>query len=101
MTAPDIRYGDRDSSFRPSWRGGGPFLNDEHRHIFEETKNLPGWQMEADSQKLYEMAFHAGDTILEVGTYGGRATVVELAGALANPARSAMQFFGIDIDENS
>lgn len=102
MSAPDRRYTDRDASFRPSWSANPGSLGSEHDRIFEETKDLPGWQAEADSRKLYEMAYFAGDAILEIGTYGGRASVVELRGALASPARrEAPQLFGIDIDENS
>jgi hypothetical protein len=75
------------------------FLCDEHSKIFEQTKDIPGWQLPGDSFKLYEMAYESGDVILEIGTFGGRSAVVEIRGALANPARAeAPQFFGIEID---
>lgn len=103
MTRPDRKYADRtDTSIRPSWSANPGFLNDAHRRVYEETKDLPGWQMEADSHKLFEMAYFAGDTILEIGTYGGRSCVVELRGALSDPRRtSPPQLFGIDIAPTS
>lgn len=78
------------------------YINPEHSEIFEKTKEIPGWQAPGDSYKLYEMAYHTGDVILEIGTYGGRSAVVELRGAIANSDRTeAPQFFGIDINPTS
>jgi hypothetical protein len=98
--APDRAYPDRqDRSIRPSWAANPDYLDDQHRRIFDETKDIPGWQAEGDSYKLYEMAYFAGDVILELGVFGGRSAVVELRGALANPARiKRPQFFGLDVD---
>jgi methyltransferase family protein len=95
---PDITYPRvRDLSIRPSWSANPGYLNEGHRRVFEETKDIPGWQMEADSYKLYEMAYFAGDVILELGVYGGRSAVVQIKGALSNPARTRRpQFFGLD-----
>lgn len=97
---PDLRYSDRsDASMRPSWSASPGFVNAEHRSAYNDTRDLPGWQEEGDSYKLYEMGYFAGDVILEIGVYGGRSAVVELRGALSNPARDrAPQFFGIDLD---
>ena len=76
-----------------------PFINDEHRGVFERTKHLPGWQHPGDTNKLYELGYHYGDRILEIGVYGGRSAVVELLGALANPERrQPPQFVGVDLD---
>jgi len=90
---------------RPSWPGPAetaPFLSREHRSIFDRTAELPGWQTPGDSFKLYEMGYHAGDVILEIGTFGGRSATVALRGALANPARTQPpQFYGIDIMDDS
>ena len=90
---------------RPSWTcpaDTAPFLNREHRAIFDRTADLPGWQTPGDSFKLYEMGYHAGDVILEIGTFGGRSATVALRGALANPARTQPpQFYGIDIMDDS
>ena len=56
--------------------------------MFAETKDIPGWQAVEDTYKLYEMAYFAGDVILELGVYGGRSSVVQLKGALSNPRRA-------------
>jgi predicted O-methyltransferase YrrM len=100
VLTPDLSYPDRtDFSIRPSWSANPGYLNEGHRRVFEETKDIPGWQAEADSYKLYEMAYFAGDVILELGVYGGRSAVVELKGALKNPARTRKpQLFGLDLD---
>jgi predicted O-methyltransferase YrrM len=84
------------------WSKTQDYYNPEHSEIFDQTKDIPGWQLPGDSYKLYEMGYLAGDVILEIGTYGGRSAVVELRGALANPERTTKpQFYGIDIDLHS
>jgi predicted O-methyltransferase YrrM len=97
---PDLSYADRlDRTIRPSWSANPGYVNEGHRRVFEETKDIPGWQLEGDSHKLYEMAYFSGDVILELGIYGGRSAVVELKGALSNPARTRKpQLFGLDTD---
>jgi len=100
---PDKIYTDRkDVSIRPSWRANWAYINDKHRTIFEETKDIPGWQMEGDSYKLFEMGYFAGQDILEIGTFSGRSAVIELEGALSNDQRKeGPRFFGIDIEMES
>lgn len=84
------------------WTAIQEFIGAEHQEIFDQTKEIPGWQLPGDSYKLYEMAFRSGDVILEIGTYGGRSAVVELRGALANSERTHKpQFYGLDIDIHS
>lgn len=99
---PDVFYTERFSQAkvaRPSWSTNVDYVDAGHQVVYEETKDIAGWQMEGDSYKLYEMAHFAGDVILELGVYGGRSAVVEIRGALSNPARTAPpQFFGIDLD---
>jgi hypothetical protein len=85
----------------PSWSGTDVYLNAEHRRIGELTEEIPGYQMPGDSYKLYEMAYHAGDLILEIGTYRGKSAVIALRGALANPKRQRPQWYGIDISKKS
>lgn len=93
---PDKKYNDRrDNSIRPSWAKNKDYVNNKHQEIFNETKDIPGWQMEADTYKLYEMGYFAGEVILEIGTFGGRSAVVELSAALNRFAKP--QFFGIDV----
>lgn len=100
---PQKIYDDRkDASIRPSWNKNKGYVNEEHRNIFQQTKDIPGWQMEGDSYKLYEMGYFAGDIILEIGTFGGRSAVIELKGALSNKSRrDGPRFFGIDIEMES
>lgn len=100
---PHLAHDDREGfGHLPSWSGGDPFINDEHREIYEATKDLPGWQDPPDSQKLYEMAFRSGSVILEIGVFGGRSAVVEMRGALAavaaDPSLPPPQYFGVDVD---
>jgi len=100
---PDRIYKDRiNNSARPSWSANTGYINEVHRTIFTRTKDIPGWQLEGDSYKLYEMGYFAGDVILEVGTYGGRSAVVGTQGALGNKCRKCKpQFFGINENLNS
>jgi hypothetical protein len=68
--------------------------------VWSATKHIPGWQEQADSEKLYEMAYHNGAVILEIGVYGGRSAAVELFGALrakADTGGPLPQYYGIDI----
>jgi hypothetical protein len=97
---PDVKYPERDTSIeKPSWSASSGFINKDHQTIFHQTNTIPGWQMFGDTYKLYEMGYFAGDTILEIGTYGGRSAVVEIKGALANSRRNRPpQYFGIDCD---
>lgn len=102
LSYPDQEEGIAPDRYRPSWPGADSFLSEEHAQIFAKTSALPGWQIPGDSFKLFEMGFHAGDVILEIGTFGGRSATVELRGALANPARTHRpQFYGIDIMDDS
>lgn len=96
---PDKKYDNRHERLMlPSWSDNPGYVNQGHREIFDQTKDIPGWQAPGDSYKLYEMGYFAGDVILEVGVYSGRSAVVELRGALSNQNRLAKpQFFGVDV----
>jgi glycosyltransferase involved in cell wall biosynthesis/GT2 family glycosyltransferase len=102
VSAPDVvRAPGADLSYCPSWSGTSGMINDEHAGIYDATKDLPGWQDPPDSFKLYEMAYHSGSVILEIGVYGGRSAVVELRAALhaqADKGGSKPQFYGVDLD---
>jgi glycosyltransferase involved in cell wall biosynthesis len=99
---PNIRYAaNGEWHYRPSWSAHTGFLNTEHEGIWAACQDIPGWQAEGDSAKLYEMAYYCGGVILEIGTFGGRSAVVELRGALraaADHGLPAPQWFGIDVD---
>ncbi len=102
VCSPEIVRPDREGlAHLPSWRGVPGFINDEHAGIFEATKDLPGWQDPPDSQKLYEMAYHSGQVILEIGVFGGRSAVVELRGAITTAKERGLpppQYYGVDVD---
>lgn len=87
---------------RPSWPGPADFISEAHAGIFAQTADIAGWQAPGDAFKLYEMGYHTGDVILEIGTFGGRSATIALRGSLANKARTQRpQFYGIEIDANS
>lgn len=112
FASPQIRHDPSPAVYRPSWplpQGAidGQFINDEHKSIYDATKDLPGWQDPGDSFKLYEAAYHSGSVILEIGVFGGRSAAVELKGALAacrdrkaagGPELPLPQFYGVDPD---
>lgn len=102
LNPPDVLWPlGEDRTYRPSWSSHGGLINDEHAGIYDATKDLPGWQDPQDSQKLYEMAYHSGSIILEIGVYGGRSAVVELRAALkavADRGGTSPQFYGVDLD---
>jgi predicted O-methyltransferase YrrM len=90
-----------DRDFRPSWSGASGYLCEEHRGIWQATKDIAGWQHPVDSEKLYELGYHCGAAILEIGTFAGRSALIELKGALrghAEAGRPCPQFYGIDLD---
>jgi predicted O-methyltransferase YrrM len=98
---PDVAYEPRlvaQAVASPSWSGHDGYVDAGHRTVFAETKDIPGWQLEGDTCKLYEMAHFAGDVILDVGTFGGRSAAVELKGALARPGARPPQLFTLDLD---
>lgn len=107
---PTITHDPAENGYKPSWAGvdamAGPsgYINDEHRGIYEATKQLPGWQNLGDSLKLYEAAYFSGAVILEIGVFGGRSATVELRGALAaqkDHGGAKPQYFGVDPDLNA
>jgi Glycosyl transferase family 2/Glycosyl transferases group 1/Methyltransferase domain len=83
IAPPDLIYDTSENDYRPSWSSPGRYINAEHERIFETTKDLAGWQDPPDSEKLYEIAYHTGAVILDVGSFAGRSAVVQLRGALA------------------
>lgn len=77
----------------------GKFINSEHASAFDDTKDIPGWQMPGDTEMLFELGYKSGDAILEIGTFGGRSAVAALKGALSAGRRPA--YYGVDIDHTS
>jgi hypothetical protein len=102
LSSPDVCWASRsDHAFRSSWSSRDGYLNPEHHEIWHATQGIAGWQHRVDSEKLYEMGYHSGSVILEIGTYAGRSAVVELRGALSahrELSKPLPQFYGIDLD---
>jgi hypothetical protein len=99
VITPDKKYNNREERLMlPSWSANPGYINQEHREIFDQTKDIPGWQARGDSYKLYEMGYFAGDVILEIGIYSGKSAIVQLLGALGNQNRLLKpQYFGVDV----
>ena len=98
MARPDIAYERANRQIVPSWSGTERYLNAEHEKIGEMTEGIAGWQSQGDAYKLYEMAYHAGDVMLEIGTYSGKSAVIEILGSRANRRRRRTRWFGLDLD---
>lgn len=95
---PDIIYPRRHRTSVPSWSGTEQYLTAEHEKISQLTKGIDGWLADGDAYKLYEIGYHAGDVILEIGTYAGKSAVIEILGSRANPRRKRTRWFGLDLD---
>jgi predicted O-methyltransferase YrrM len=73
----------------------------EKTSIYDKTKDISGWLLPEETEKLFELAHSHGDIILEIGTFRGRSAAVLNAGAYSNTQRSSYQFYSIDIDPAS
>ncbi|MCF7689278.1 MAG: glycosyltransferase, partial [Cephaloticoccus sp.] len=83
--AEDLRAPDQ---HRPSWPTPEDLVTAEHGQVVEQNTAFTGPVHPAVLFKLYEMGYHAGDFILEIGPVGARAAVTTLQGAQAHPART-------------
>lgn len=72
---------------RPSWPQPDLWLSTAHAAAPTDLAGEPGWQP-GDAFKLFEMGYHAGDSILELGAATGRTAVLVLRAALSHPART-------------
>lgn len=89
----DLRSVDR---HRASWPTSSDLLTDEHAQSALPSAAQDGPRHAGERLKLYEMGYHAGDVILEIGSLGGSAATLALRGALANPARTLPPlYFGL------
>jgi len=62
----------------------------------ESVEALPGWLLEGDALKLYELAHSADGPILEIGTYRGKSTII-MASALRDAGRGG-PIVSLDVD---
>ncbi|HYU61965.1 MAG TPA: class I SAM-dependent methyltransferase [Solirubrobacterales bacterium] len=66
------------------------------REAVESIEALPGWLLEADALKLYELAHLATGPILEIGTYRGKSAIL-MATALRDAGRPG-PVVSLDVD---
>jgi len=100
ISTPDIRHDLDKRVYRPSWKRSTPFINEEHEGIHGAVEEIRGWLAPADAFKLYEMAYHSGGVILEIGVFAGKSATVELRGAVAasrDGRGPTPQYFGLDV----
>ena len=94
-----------DRPYRPTYAGSsGPYVNSEHRSLADAPRKgmtidlgIPGWLRPADALKLYELAFYANGSILELGTYCGLSASI-MASALRS-ARSKDKIWTVELRE--
>ena len=66
------------------------------RRAVESVEPLPGWLLDDDALKLYELAHAASGPILEIGTYRGKSTIL-MATALRDAGRDG-PVVSLDVD---
>lgn len=66
------------------------------REAVEAVEALPGWLLDDDALKLYELAYAAFGPILEIGTYRGKSTIL-MAIALRDAGRPG-PIVSLDVD---
>jgi MMP 1-O-methyltransferase len=66
------------------------------REAVETVEALPGWLLDADALKLYELAHASVGPILEIGTYRGKSTIL-MAIALRDAGREG-PIVSLDVD---
>lgn len=75
---------------------GGTDVGRAQRQAVESVAELPGWLLEADARKLYELAHLTDGPILEIGTYRGKSTII-IASALRDAGRAG-PIVSLDVD---
>jgi cephalosporin hydroxylase len=85
-----------DREYLPSYDWGAATLGARHERIAEAVWHIPGWLTAEDALKLYELAYFATGSILEIGMYCGRSTTI-LATAVAD-RDSGVPIISLDTD---
>lgn len=85
-----------DPAYLPSYDFGADDLGTAQREAVESVAGLPGWLLDADAMKLYELAHFCDGPILEIGTYRGKSTIV-MATALRDAGRAG-PIVSLDVD---
>lgn len=65
---------------------GTPQLLEGQREAVAAVRGLPGWLLDDDALKLYELAYFSPGPVLEIGTYQGKSAIL-MARALRDAAK--------------
>jgi predicted O-methyltransferase YrrM len=76
--------------------GDASQLLEGQRDAWTAVRDLPGWMLEGDALKLYELAYSSSGPILEIGTYRGKSAIL-MARAL-NDAGGEGPIVSLDVD---
>jgi predicted O-methyltransferase YrrM len=71
-------------------------IGDSQRAAVDAVRGLPGWMLDEDALKLYELAYSSDGPILEIGTYRGKSAVL-MAMALRDAGRAG-PVVSLDVD---
>jgi predicted O-methyltransferase YrrM len=71
-------------------------FRDRQREAVAAARELPGWLLDEDALKLYELAYFSSGPILDVGTYRGKSAIL-MAWALRD-ARRPGPIVSLDVD---
>jgi MMP 1-O-methyltransferase len=78
---------------------GTPPASDAQQEAVAAVRDLPGWLLDEDALKLYELAYNASGPILEIGTYQGKSAI--LMGQALRDAGRAGPIVSLDIDADA
>jgi predicted O-methyltransferase YrrM len=76
--------------------GKAPPLLEGQRDAVTAVRSLPGWMLDEDALKLYELAYLSRGPILEIGTYRGKSAIL-MARALKDAGREG-PIVSLDVD---
>jgi predicted O-methyltransferase YrrM len=78
---------------------GEPRALEGQREAVTAVRDLPGWLLDDDALKLYELAYFSPGPVLEIGTYRGKSAIL-MAGALRDAGREE-SIVSLDVDVDS
>jgi predicted O-methyltransferase YrrM len=74
-------------------------LGEGQREAVAAARELPGWLLDDDALKLYELAYRSEGPILEIGTYRGKSAIL-MASALRDAGKEG-PVVSLDVDLDS
>jgi predicted O-methyltransferase YrrM len=78
---------------------GEPRALEGQREAVTAVRDLPGWLLDDDALKLYELAYFSPGPVLEIGTYRGKSAIL-MARALRDAGREE-SIVSLDVDVDS